>query len=111
MSSPEANYEQIQRVAPTVIRKRPKPKLPALKEDTTTVNMKVINLYSLGKSVDEISAETGWLPKSIQSAINKHFQNLKVLLETEALISGQGKTGYTNTKKQIAAFKNQKEDR
>lgn len=91
----------------TIIRKR---KGPVLKGGDVNKSLQVVALYSEGKSIPEISEHFGWDKKSVQTAINKHFMNLKVLLETETLVASQKADGSLGklTTKQLTCFKNQR---
>lgn len=93
---------------PTVKRRKTKPKLPE-----TEVNkvLEAVGMFSRGSSVEEISENLNWKTSSVRSAINKHFLNLKTLLETEALVASQAADGgalVKHTTKRLNTFKNQR---
>lgn len=93
----------------TKIRRRVKPK-----PDVPTENgksMEVILQYSNGKSIEDIAELLGWEEDSIRVVITRHFHNLKMIIETEALVKAQGADGGANqirSSKRVKTFKNQK---
>ena len=57
--------------------------------DDFNKNLKAVDMFSKGKSVEEIAESHNWTTKSVRTAINKHFLNLKTLIETEAMVASQ----------------------
>jgi hypothetical protein len=95
--------------SPVTIKRRPGS--PKLDPDAVSKNLQAVGLFGEGKTVEEIEALIGWEAKSVRSAINKHFLNLKGLLETEALVASQradGKMVNLHTKTALNTFKNQR---
>lgn len=93
---------------PVTIKRRPAPKLDP---NAISKNLQAVGLFGEGKTVEEIEQLIGWKASSVRSAINKHFLNLKGLIETEALVASQradGKMVHLHSKSALNTFKNQR---
>lgn len=90
----------------TIIRKK---KIPPQKS-TEATRMKVVKLFSQGKSYDEIAETMGWKVQSVKTVVQKFYSNLRDVLETENLVSSQeaDSTSMVNTSAQIQCYRGQK---
>ena len=108
--SPTDKSEAATKVAPKKTITRRKPKARAL-PDELSVKLQAVGMFANGHTVPEIAKKLKWEEKSIRTAINKHFLNMKALIETEALVASQtadGKMVNAYSKAKLNTFKNQR---
>jgi hypothetical protein len=76
-----------------------------------SIRLKIVQSYTNGHPIEEISNDTGWSEASIRREINQFFRSFKDVLETESLLLSQkvdASSTSAKTKASIALYRNQK---